>query len=192
MASTSFCFLRAVVYAPRCVPDQKPAPQAKAWTSTWASCTGRLGCVSVCPLYSVLGLVACQDLPLALLQSRGPQEHKLPWPLETGIKGCPLGGSCKSQGPGVYKSSLPGDTRPLEHGSGRGRGWRSQEGGRAEGEETSLDLNTKTKTFKVPTNGRSCGRCVLRGKKKKGCLQVVWRWRKKEKKTWNLLKKLIN
>lgn len=59
----------------------------------------RMGCVSVCSLCSTLGVAVCQELSPRLLQPRRTQDHKPPIPhvQSQAIKGCLLGGSCKTQ-----------------------------------------------------------------------------------------------
>ena len=77
MVSSGLCSLRTPLYTPRSVPDQDPAPQAKAPGQANRPLSQKdWGCVSECYLCSALGLVDCQDLSLWLLQSYGTQECK--------------------------------------------------------------------------------------------------------------------
>ena len=74
----SISSLTASPLAPLSVPNQKPASQAKLLDAQLGLFLRKTGHVSVCYLCSALGMAACQELSLQLLQSHGTQEHKAP------------------------------------------------------------------------------------------------------------------
>lgn len=64
----------------------------------------------------------------------------------------------------MYKTSLLGNTGPLEHGAGTVGGWRLQEGGQEKKKrQTPKQTN---KTFKMPVTGREQRKMCPWGKKK--------------------------
>lgn len=85
--------------ASKCVPNLKPPPKTEAPGLASRSLSQKgWGCVSICCLDSALGVVACQEWSLPLLQACRTQEHIPPGHQSQAIKGHLLGSSYKNQG----------------------------------------------------------------------------------------------
>lgn len=104
IVSPGLCSLRAPV-APRCVPNLKPAPQAKAPGQANRPLSQRDAVCSVCCLYSAVAPCCHLSDGYGSLRLRNSSPHPPP-ATRASNQGAPLGGSCKDQGTRPCKVAL--------------------------------------------------------------------------------------
>ena len=144
--------LRAPLLAPVSVLEAF-SPDRSSWTSTQISFSERLAVFQSAVCVVPWGWQPAKDCLFDCYGPMGPRS----WAPEPGNQGCPLGGSCKNQGTGWYKSSLLGDTDSLEF----------AEGERQDGTAASLPSGECSSRFLdvcVRLDACPSGQCFITGK----------------------------